>query len=247
MSTVSEQPDLYVMRYGDETAKKAIIILHGWGQKGAYWYEIGHALSDSAQVHVVDLPGFGKSKPFARRANTAQYADLILEYIHSQKLKHITMIGHSFGGQISLKMERLEPQLFDKLVLVAPAFIKDKVVVTGAKVTDYFAKIKKKHTKAEQVIQPIFTGADYTKVADILKKIWGKASNPYYKRELKKIETPTLLIWGEKENVIPYDPAVIAKNIPKCKLKVVKGADHNLHMTHRDELIGIILGKKITP
>ena len=58
-----------------------LIMLHGWGQNLQSLQPMGELLATRSQVHILDLPGFGKSSPPPEDWDTAQYADRIYQYL----------------------------------------------------------------------------------------------------------------------------------------------------------------------
>jgi pimeloyl-ACP methyl ester carboxylesterase len=52
---------------------RPIVMLHGWGQNLQSLQPMGELLAYKEKVHIIDLPGFGKSPPPPEAWDTTQY------------------------------------------------------------------------------------------------------------------------------------------------------------------------------
>jgi len=69
-------------------------------------------LAFEAQVHLIDLPGFGSSTLPDGGWDTNQYADRILR-MDEQGLEQVDLLGHSFGGRVAIRLASRYPIEFD--------------------------------------------------------------------------------------------------------------------------------------
>src|SRR5690606_428464 len=72
---------------------------------------------------AIDLRGFGASeKPFDERYSILDQAEIIEAFIRQENLRQATVVGHSFGGGITLalamKLEKEEPGRIDSIILI---------------------------------------------------------------------------------------------------------------------------------
>ena len=113
--------DINYVDYG--TGKNTIVLLHGWGQNIEMMKPIGDRLSKNNRIIIVDLPGFGESKEPDTIWTMYDYTECIHELLESLKVKNPMLIGHSFGGKISL----IYASKYDvsKLVLFGSPFKKE--------------------------------------------------------------------------------------------------------------------------
>jgi len=100
-----------------------ILLIHGFGASTFTWRRIAPALAENYKVIAVDLKGFGQSdKPLDEHYSIFDQAKLIKQLIVEKDLKNLVLIGHSYGGGISLMLAldedpRLEGRIA-KLVLL---------------------------------------------------------------------------------------------------------------------------------
>lgn len=93
--------DINYINYGNNKGK-TIVLLHGWGQNIEMMKPIGDSLSNDFNILIVDLPGFGLSSEPTYVWEIKDYVECIHELLKSLKIEKPIMIGHSFGGKITL-------------------------------------------------------------------------------------------------------------------------------------------------
>lgn len=231
-------------------AGEPFLILHGWGSRSDKWQRIGELLSEKGILAIVpDLPGFSKSQTLNNTWNLNDYCRFVKEFVKlcPEIKEDFNLLGHSFGGALSIKFSVEEPQRIKKLFLVAPAC---------------FRKItfkKKVFSKIARVVRVLFfslPGTVKNKLAPsynnfrkaVYKILIRKSDYPYVKEEIMKktfsnvvkedisfyfsyIKIPTVIIFGDKDNVTPKrEGDFINKRISNSKLIVIPEAGHDLNV-----------------
>lgn len=84
---------------GDTT----LLFLHGWCIDATYWENQVEYFSKNYNVFAIDLPGFGKSKAERSNWTIEEYANDVIAFIDTMKLKNVVIIGHSMAGEIMLQ------------------------------------------------------------------------------------------------------------------------------------------------
>jgi pimeloyl-ACP methyl ester carboxylesterase len=87
------------------------MFLHGWGGSRDSLRGIGTLFQQTHQVHLLDLPGFGDAPPPPSDWDTINYADLVQQYVLERLSGSVILVGHSFGGRVSVRLaaRRLPP------------------------------------------------------------------------------------------------------------------------------------------
>src|SRR5581483_8676740 len=85
-------------------AGKPIVLLHGWGGQIASFGPIPSILADRFRVVAVDLPGFGLTPLPPEPWGTQDYASFLASFLRRCDLAPCTLVGHSFGGKVSLAL-----------------------------------------------------------------------------------------------------------------------------------------------
>ena len=88
------------IRYGNINSQ-TVVLLHGWGQNIEMMKPVGDNLTDY-DVIVIDFPGHGKSEEPKEIWDLIDFTNMIHELLKSLNIDNPILIGHSFGGKISL-------------------------------------------------------------------------------------------------------------------------------------------------
>jgi pimeloyl-ACP methyl ester carboxylesterase len=217
---------------------KPVVLLHGWGVDSAAMRPILKLLSgmeNGYKAIALDLPGFGYSDTPAVPWGVNQYSDFLFAFFEAMNIRKAILIGHSFGGRITIKFAVEHPQAVDRIVLVDSAGILPKRglcyyckvywfkllkkiagFLTGIGIgRGFFAKMSGKY------------GSDDYRNAGSMKDTFVKVVNQDLKSDLPHISTDTLLIWGENDKVTPLEDARIMKDlIRNSQLVFVPNAGH---------------------
>ncbi len=94
-----------------------LIILHGLYGSSDNWINIGKALSETYRVYLVDQRNHGHS-PHSHKHNYYVMVDDLLEFIQSQGLEKVNLLGHSMGGKTALYFAVAHPEMVQKLIVV---------------------------------------------------------------------------------------------------------------------------------
>src|SRR3989338_11260331 len=98
--------------------KSPIIILHGWGLRGSVYRKLIELLKQKGhKVFAPDLPGFGHEPLLNNSMKLDDYILFVKNFIAEKKIKKPIIIGHSFGGRVTVKYAFLYPDEIDKLIL----------------------------------------------------------------------------------------------------------------------------------
>ncbi len=95
-----------------------IVLIPGLISSGEVWSETVAALSESYECHVLTLPGFAGQSPIAEGPYLEAFQAGILRYIADKGLRDVTLVGHSLGGFLSLKIGIDQPEFLKRIVIV---------------------------------------------------------------------------------------------------------------------------------
>lgn len=99
-----------------------LVLLHGWGLNAEVWHCIVDRLSPHFRLHLVDLPGFGRSQGF-----DALTLDQMVDSLLPQMPEKAIWLGWSLGGLVASRLALRYPQRVQALISVAssPRFTAD--------------------------------------------------------------------------------------------------------------------------
>lgn len=223
-------------KFGD--SRNNLIFLHGWGGDWRSWQTIVERLKDRFTIYALDLPGFGEnslSKPY----KLSDYVNFVINFLREEKIERPTLIGHSFGGRIAIKVAADTTSHLSKLVLVDCAGIRPKYgmghyfwlgIAKMGKIffpwgRNFFYKIRG------------LEKSDYFNLGknEILKKTFINIIDEDLTSEIPKINIPTLIIWGGNDQETPLaDGEKIHRAIEGSKLILFPNAGHFSYLDEQE-------------
>lgn len=219
----------------DNKSNINLIYLHGWGQNIEMMMPIAKPFTDKYNVLIIDLPGFGLSDEPKEAWTLYDYADMVNFFAKEFKLDSPILIGHSFGGKISI-CYALKYKT-KKLVLLAAPY--DRKITKPTLKMKVFKILKK--TPFASLAKKHMGSLDYRNASDMMRNVLVKHVNTDLKEEVKKIKCPTLLIWGTNDEAVDYNDAlVLEKLIPDCGLVTYEGCSHYAYLERLNQTVNIL-------
>lgn len=213
-----------------------VIVIHGWGANINTVLSVVNCIKGKFRVHAIDLPGFGESEIPTIPMDGFDYAEIVKDYIDAMDIKKAILIGHSFGGKLSIILASKYPQLVSKIVLINSAGLIPKrsaiyyfKVYTFKSLKFLYKNIlfwKKDNEKLEKFYKH-FGSSDYKNSDGVMREILIRLVNENLEELLGKIKAPTLIIWGDKDTATPlYMGKKMEQKIEGAGLVVLKGTGH---------------------
>lgn len=228
-----------------------ILILHGWGSSKEVHRDMINSLSKHNKVYALDFPGFGKSEEPKTGWNVDDYVELIIKFIEKNNIKKLSLIGHSFGGRVIIKLftKKIDFEI-DKVVLIDSAGIKSKVSKKSSlksKFVKIFTKIfvnkftKKIFPSLINKIKGMIGSVDYRSATPVMRETLVKVVNEDLEPYIGKINVSTLLIWGEIDKATPLSDAYKMERLIKDSgLVVLKGRGHYSFLEEKERVNKIL-------
>lgn len=223
-------------RFGE--GDELLVIFHGWGCNKELFAPIATHLAKKYTVVACDMPGCGESPEPPRPFSVDDYADLFIKFIDSFGFKTVSLMGHSYGGRIIIKLfsKGTLPFKVKRVCLIDSAGIKPKKTL-GQNMSLVFYKcgrkflllppLKKLFPKTLDAWRKKRGSADYNSASAVMKQTLVLAVNEDLTDCLKNIDCPTLLFWGDKDDATPLsDAKIMEKKIPDAGLVVLEGGSH---------------------
>ena len=101
-----------------------ILLLHGWGCSNEIFRDIQQVLSQNYTTYNFDFPGFGASDEPDTVWGTEDYTAMVEQFVKDKNISNPALVGHSFGGRISIIYASRNS--VSRVVLVDAAGIKPK-------------------------------------------------------------------------------------------------------------------------
>jgi 2-hydroxy-6-oxonona-2,4-dienedioate hydrolase len=220
--------------------KDTLVLLHGIGASAERWSKVIPFFYEHFRVIVPDIVGFGYSDKPTVEYNIPFFVKFLEDFLNSLGIKKTSITGSSFGGLLAAEFAIKNSQIVNKLVLVSPAgtmksstrtleeYILASLYPTHDNVWRAFINMAfDPRTVTEQTIEEFIDrmklpNAKYAFMSTML----GIRNNPNLSSRLDKILSPTIIVWGEQDEMIPVKYADDYKKIPKSNLLVIPKCGH---------------------
>lgn len=240
---------------GPESAEKTAVILQGWGTEMGLYDSVAAAINDSYRVVQLDFPGFGASDEPREPWNVDRFADFVCDFFDALGITKTTLIGHSYGGRVIMKLAARQsrgeiPLEIQKIVLIDSAGVmperskKQKLSVRRYKIKKKFLTSKPIHAMFPEVIDYWLSkqgSDDYRAASSVMKACLVMAVNEDLKDIMPLVKPETLLVWGDLDTVTPIgDAKIMEKLMPNAGLAVIPGTGHSSFLQKPDQFRAIV-------
>lgn len=263
----------YRRAYRISGAGPALLLLHGIGDSSESWLPVFDALARHHTVIAPDLLGHGASdKPRADYA-VAAYANGMRDLLDVLGVDRATIVGHSLGGGVAAQIAYQFPERCARLVLVASGGAGRDVTPVLRLAAAPLAGLVLAPLRwpvARPLVRGALgllgrAGNDLARdgehVARVLAGLPDGDAHAAFTRTLRSVvdwrgqvvtlldrcylteDVPTLLVWGDRDGVIPVAHAHTAHGaMPASRLEVFAGAGHFPHHADPDRFVGLVRG-----
>ena len=214
-----------------------IVLLHGWGQNIQMMDPVGERLKNKYHITIIDLPGFGLSNEPDFAYTVSDYVELVHDLLMDLKINNPILIGHSFGGRISI----VYASKYDvsKIVLFGSPCVRHEYVSKKQNILKKMKKIK--------LLKPIVNvmkkhmgSTDYKNASPIMRDVLVKTVNEDLSNYAKKIKCQALLIWGENDEAVPVSEARELDDLLENSALIVLPGTHYCYLENLDRVISIL-------
>jgi pimeloyl-ACP methyl ester carboxylesterase len=211
---------------------RPVVLVHGLGGCWQNWLEqIPRLAADGRRVVALDLPGFGASEMPAEDLSIEGFGRCVEKLCDSLDLGQIVIVGHSMGGFTAAEMAIQFPRRVERLVLEAAAGISSndlqrEPVLAGARVvaalgtraataSERLAVRPRMRWLAMQAVARypsrlrsdfVFEQLSHTGTEGFLPALEAIMSYDFRDR-LGDVSCPTLIVWGDKDGLVPFKDA----------------------------------------
>ncbi len=209
----------------DGTGEKTLVLLHGTGSSLHTWNSWLEEFKDYYRVIRLDLPGFGLTGPNPKGRYDRIFYSIFLEtFVDKLNLGKFHLAGNSFGGYVAWNYALNHPAKVDKLILLdASGYPREDVptplgfrLAKDETIGSYMEKITPRYLVEKTVCDAYEDDSMASKEIvdryfDLLlregnrKALMLKMQHIKYDNwdKIKLIQNPTLIMWGNKDAVVP--------------------------------------------
>jgi len=231
-----------------------VILLHGLGASSEIWMHNIEHLALQYRVYVPDLIGFGKSERPETPLTPYAYTQFIYDFMNALGIGKASFVGSSFGGGIALLAAVMFPEKVEKLVVVGSAGFGREIAWTLramslpviGEILSYPSRLGVRAFFRQAVYNPAVITSSFVNLyyayftspgfrGYLLKLVRMMVDIHGVKAEivgpivwnLRDITQPTLILWGDRDRVIPVQQDYFGKKrIRGSELHIFKDCGH---------------------
>jgi len=221
-----------------------LVLLHAVADSWRTFELVLPHLPPSIRVFALTQRGHGDASKPERGYGIRDFADDLAAFMDAVGLEAAVIVGGSSGGFAARRFAIDHPERTLGLALLgSPLTLGDKPAVremfdsTIAALTDPIDSAFVREFAESTLVQPIPQAFLGTIVAESLKvpaRVWKAVFEGLLEddsaKELDRIKAPTLIVWGDKDTILPRsDEEATAAAIPNSRLVVYEGVGHSCY------------------
>ena len=222
-------------------SKKTLVLIHGLGASAERWDQIIPLFEDEFHVVVPDLIGFGYSDKPLVDYTLEFFSDFLQKFFIASDIKRPNLIGSSLGGQICAEFAISHSQEIEKLILVSPSgMMKQSTPALDAYIMAALYPNEKSAKNAFELMEGSGKNVNELIINGFVERmrlpnaklafistLLGIKNSELISSKLQTISTPTMIIWGSHDPVIPIHYAdSFVSTIQDCRFFRMDGCGH---------------------
>jgi len=241
-------------------AGSPLVILHGLLGSGDNWQGLAKGWAQDYDMLIPDLRNHGRS-PHAEEAGFSAMAADVIELIDEAGLAQVTVLGHSLGGKVAMRLALDFPERVKGLVVVdiapkayPPAHQALLEALLAVDLSRFTTRSEVETVLAGSIPEPVIRqwllknlGRDaagalvWKPNLPVLHKCLAELSAGF--ADLRQYHGPALFVAGGRSNYVqPEDTPLIREQFPQARLEVIPGAGHWVHVDAPGRLGELVKG-----
>lgn len=237
----------------NSTEEETLVLLHGIGASAERWSKVIPFFHEHFRTIVPDIIGFGYSDKPTVEYNIPYFVKFLKDFLNRVGVKSASIAGSSFGGLVAAEFAINDINMINKLILVSPAgtmktstktleeYILASLYPTHDNVWRAFNNMAfdprtvTEETILEFIDRMKLPNAKYAFMSTML----AIRNTTDLASRLSKVKSPTMIIWGQNDEMIPVKYSEDYRNIPNSNVKVIPRCGHT-PFTEKPELFSKI-------
>lgn len=245
-----------------------LVFVHGSPTSSFLWRNMIEELSAHGRIIALDLPGFGFSDPPKNEDYTiSNYARILESFLEALSIEQATLICHDFGGPIVLTYALRHPEKYNRLIILDTFLHRDlppwPLSWKIARIWPFgeiFMGLGGRYITRSALEEGVM---DKSRISDqVLRRYYMPDGNPdklnktmlgtlridymedleFIENNLKTIEKPTLILWGEDDKFLPLSlGARIQKDIKGSRMEIIPNCGHFVQEDKPEQATEIII------
>jgi pyruvate dehydrogenase E2 component (dihydrolipoamide acetyltransferase) len=230
------------------------LLVHGFAGNLNNWLFNQAVLASDRTVYALDLPGHGLSSKEVGDGSLETLANVVRDWLDTLGLPRVHLIGHSMGGGIALAMALRYPDRLLSCTLIASAALGSEIdadyidgVVTADRRKQLKPYLERLFADPSLVTRQLVDDLLKFKRVDGVREALTTLANNFiadgkqileFRERLNEIQVPILVIWGDKDRVLPPSHAEALPG--RCEVEVLSDCGHMVQMEAPGEVNRLI-------
>jgi pimeloyl-ACP methyl ester carboxylesterase len=228
-------------------------------------------LSEHYDVIAPDLLGHGESAKPSGDYSLGAFASGLRDFLAVLDVPRVTIVGHSFGGGVAMQLASQHPRLVDRLVLVGsgglgrevswllrilslpgaeylmPLWFPKPIVERATEVGRFLGRRDIRHPRFSELWRAYSSLAGASNRTAFVRTMRGVIepggqSVTAGDRLYLAARVPTLIVWGDRDGVIPVQHGIDAhEKIDNSQLVILDGVGHFPHVEAADRFTAALV------
>ena len=234
-----------------------LFLIHGITNSGRSWEPTMRLLARDFDVIAPDLPGHGESDRQRGDHSLGNHACVMRDLLQVLEIERATVVGHSLGGGVAMQFSYQFPELVERLVLVGSGGLGREVSPLIRSAALPFAEQVLPLLTSRPLVDGVTAvagllgrvglkpGADLAEISRGIASLGDTERRAAFVRTVRSVmsprgqrvtandrlylaaETPTLIVWGERDPIIPVEHGLAAHELlPNSRLELFERAGH---------------------
>ena len=253
-----------VVRYVDVGAGPSVVLIHGQGGSWQWWLRVIPAISRRARVIAIDLAGFGGSEPISSGDVFDEHVATVIGLLDHLRLAATTIVGHSMGGLLSLKIASDHPDRVAGLMLIGAGSesigrVRLAAILAGFRLFDRVFGIAAvpRVIARRPLLRTVFFALAVSRprcvTRALAEEVLPRMTSPGFIATMEAagaevtkatpyaVRCPALLTWGGRDRIVPLASGRrLAAGIPDARLVVLDDVGHCPMIERSDETASLI-------
>ncbi len=223
------------------------VLVHGFTARAAHWFRLARHLPKQRCVITMDLAGFGEATFHADGAYDATtQADRIAKLLRTLDLKQpADLMGNSMGGYIVAQVALNHPELVNSLTLLNASGVSSpepstlgKQIAAGqngffatdmAGFEQFYAMTMSEPPYVPGIVRDAVGRLAISRISRH-QYIFEQLKATVMDQDLLRIDTPTLIVWGDEDQLLHVSMTQVWRTIPGSRVFIYHGIGHMPHL-----------------
>jgi pimeloyl-ACP methyl ester carboxylesterase len=231
--------DNQVVHYEAFGRGRPVLFLHGWLGSWRYWFPTMEVVSESFRTYSFDFWGFGDSRRKQTQESIQAYSDQVIRFLDALGIDRVTLVGHSMGGMVALKMALSYPDRIQRVATVGAPIDGDSLswllkLTDRPVLADAFARFPWLRRRlfrfflgetsdphvSEVIDDSVKSSANTLRYA--VSSMWRTDLRP----ELPRLRVPALIVHGGRDDIVNPNQADLFDHVALAEVVMMPRSRH---------------------